>query len=138
MTRLKTVGIWLLQILTAFLMVAAGSQKFTSAPVWERMFRTWGYPDHFYLVIGAVEVVAGIGLLVPKIASVSALTLVVVMFSAAITQICAAAATALANWCSVPWSPSSHMRDGATPRGSHAQWCARLRNCSPISTATSP
>jgi putative oxidoreductase len=87
MTRLKTVGLWLLQILTAFLMVAAGSQKFTSAPVWERMFRTWGFPDRFYLAIGAVEVVAGIGLLIPKIASVSALTLVVVMASAAITQI---------------------------------------------------
>lgn len=46
-----------------------------------------GVPDHFYLVIGAVEVIAGIGLLIPRIASVSALTLVVVMFSAAITQI---------------------------------------------------
>ena len=56
MTRLKTIGIWLLQAVTAFAMVAAGSQKFTSAAVWERMFHKWGYPDHFYLVIGAVEV----------------------------------------------------------------------------------
>lgn len=44
MTRLKTIGIWLLQAVTAFAMVAAGSQKFTSAAVWERMFHKWGYP----------------------------------------------------------------------------------------------
>ena len=86
MTRLKTIGIWLLQILLAVLMVGPGTQKFTS-PVWQRMFRTWGFPDHFYLVIGAIEVVAGIGLLVPKVASASAITLMVVMAGAAVTQI---------------------------------------------------
>jgi uncharacterized membrane protein YphA (DoxX/SURF4 family) len=86
MTRLKAVGIWVLQVLLAALMIGPGMQKFTS-PVWERMFRTWGYPDHFYLVIGAIEVVAGVGLLVPKVASASALTLMVVMAGAAVTQI---------------------------------------------------
>lgn len=86
MTRLKTIGIWVLQVLLAAGMVRPGMQKFTS-PVWERMFRTWGYPDHFYLVIGAIEVVAGVGLLVPKVASASALTLMVVMAGAAVTQI---------------------------------------------------
>ena len=86
MTRLKSIGVWLLQILLAIVMVGPGMQKFTS-PSWERMFRAWGYPDHFYLVIGAIEVVAGIGLLVPRVASASALTLMVVMAGAAITQI---------------------------------------------------
>ena len=85
MTRVKTIGTWLLQIFLAVLMVGPGMQKFTS-PVWQRMFRTWGYPDHFYLVIGAVQVVAGIGLLVPKLASASAITLMVVMAGAAVTQ----------------------------------------------------
>ena len=86
MSRLKTIGTWLLQIVLAVLMVGPGLQKFTS-PVWQRMFRTWGYPDHFYLVIGAIEVVAGIGLLVPKVASASAIVLMVVMAGAAVTQI---------------------------------------------------
>jgi uncharacterized membrane protein YphA (DoxX/SURF4 family) len=67
-------------------MAGPGSQKFTS-PTWERMFRTWGYPDGFYLVIGAVEVVGGIGLLIPKVASASAIVLAVVMAGAAATQI---------------------------------------------------
>jgi putative oxidoreductase len=86
MKALATAGKWLLAVLLAVVMVGPGSQKFTS-PVWERMFRTWGYPDGFYLVIGAIEVVAGIGLLIPRVASVSALVLAVVMAGAAATQI---------------------------------------------------
>jgi uncharacterized membrane protein YphA (DoxX/SURF4 family) len=86
MKSLKTGGKWLLQVPLAILMVGPGSQKFTS-PTWERMFRTWGYPDGFYLVIGAVEVVAGIGLLIPRLASASAITLAIVMAGAAATHI---------------------------------------------------
>jgi uncharacterized membrane protein YphA (DoxX/SURF4 family) len=86
MKYLRIGGTWLLQVALAAVMVGPGSQKFTS-PVWERMFRTWGYPDGFYLVIGAVEVVGGIGLLIPKLASVSAMILAVVMAGAAATQI---------------------------------------------------
>ena len=86
MARLKTIGLWILQALLAVVMVGPGVQKFTS-PTWERMFRIWGYPDHFYLVIGFVEVVAGLGLLIPKIATPSAITLMVVMVGAAITRL---------------------------------------------------
>jgi uncharacterized membrane protein YphA (DoxX/SURF4 family) len=86
MQFLKTGGKWLLQVLLAVLMVGPGSQKFTG-PTWQRMFREWGYPDGFYLVIGAVEVIAGIGLLIPKLASASALILAVVMAGAAATHI---------------------------------------------------
>jgi hypothetical protein len=50
------------------------------------MFRTWGYPDHFYLVIGAIEVIGGVGLLLPRTASVSGIVLAAVMIGAAITQ----------------------------------------------------
>ena len=86
MKWLRTGGTWLLQLLLAVVMVGPGSQKFTG-PTWERMFRTWGYPDGFYLVIGAVEVIGGIGLLIPKVASFSAIVLAVVMAGAAYTQI---------------------------------------------------
>ena len=49
-------ALWVLQAVVAVLMVGPGLQKFTSS-TWERMFRAWGYPDGFYLVIGAIEVV---------------------------------------------------------------------------------
>jgi len=86
MKYLKTGGTWILTLLLAVLMAGPGSQKFTS-PVWERMFRTWGYPDGFYLVIGAVEVIGGIALLIPRVASYSAIMLAIVMAGAAATQI---------------------------------------------------
>ena len=86
MKYLKIGGTWVLTLLLAVVMVGPGSQKFTS-PTWERMFRTWGYPDGFYLVIGAIEVVGGIGLLIPRIASYCAMTLSIVMLGASATQV---------------------------------------------------
>ena len=86
MTYLKIGGKWLLTILLAVVMIGPGSQKFTSN-TWERMFRQWGYPDGFYLVIGAIEVAGGIALLIPKLASYSAIVLIVVMIGAAATQV---------------------------------------------------
>ena len=86
MKRARTVGLWIVTLLVTAPMVGPGVEKFTS-PIWQRMFRVWGYPEHFYLVIGAVEVVAGIGLLVPRIASACAITLMVVMAGAFVTQV---------------------------------------------------
>lgn len=85
MARVKLVALWIVSILLAVVMVGPGSQKFTS-PTWERMFRAWGYPDNFYLLIGALEVVGGIGLLIPKTASASGIVLSIVMIGAGITQ----------------------------------------------------
>jgi uncharacterized membrane protein YphA (DoxX/SURF4 family) len=79
-------GKWLLTILLAVVMIGPGSQKFTGS-TWERMFRQWGYPDGFYLVIGAVEVIGGLGLLIPRVASYSAIVLAVVMLGASATQV---------------------------------------------------
>jgi len=84
--RAGVVGLWLVTVFQALVMTGSGIEKFTK-PAWERMFRVWGYPDHFYLVIGAIEALCGVGLLIPKLASACASTLAVVMFSAAITQI---------------------------------------------------
>ncbi len=86
MRYLKIGGTWLLTILLAVLMVGPGSQKFTGR-TWERMFRQWGYPDGFYLVIGAIEVICGAGLLVPRLASYSAIVLIAVMLGASATHI---------------------------------------------------
>lgn len=86
MTYLKIGGKWILQALLAFAMTGAGVAKFTG-PAWERMFRQWGYPEGFYLVIGVVEAAGGIALLIPRVASYSAIVLAVVMLAAAATQI---------------------------------------------------
>jgi len=83
--RPRTIGLWILQALMTLVMVGPGVQKFTS-PVWQRMFRVWGYPDHFYAFIGVIEIVAGLGLLIPRIATPSAVLLMGVMLGAAVTR----------------------------------------------------
>lgn len=85
MLRVKLVALWVVSLFLAAVMIGPGIQKFTS-PAWERMFRAWGYPENFYLLIGAIEVVGGIALLIPKTASASGLVLSVVMIAAAITH----------------------------------------------------
>jgi uncharacterized membrane protein YphA (DoxX/SURF4 family) len=86
MKYLKIGGTWILTILLAVLMAGPGTSKFTG-DTWERMFRRWGYPDGFYLVIGAIEVVGGLALLIPRTASYSAIVLAIVMVGAAATQV---------------------------------------------------
>ena len=86
MRRVQIAGVWLLQALMALAMTGSGVQKFTS-PAWERMFRVWGYPDHFYIVIGIVEALGGVALLVPRFASPAAVVLMIVMAGAAITRL---------------------------------------------------
>ena len=85
MALVKTIALWLVQALMALVMVGPGVQKFTG-PTWQRMFRVWGSPEHLYLLIGGIEVMAGLGLLVPKIATPSAVILMIVMIGAAITR----------------------------------------------------
>jgi len=86
MRMVGRIALWLCQAFLAAMFVYVGTAKFAN-PVWARMFSRWGYPDHFYLVIGAIEVAAGVGLLVPRIAGLSALTLVVVMAGAGMTHL---------------------------------------------------
>lgn len=86
MKTLSRIAIWLCQAALAAMFVLVGARKFVD-PVWARMFARWGYPDHFYLVIGAIEVAAGIGLLVPRVASISALMLLAVMAGAGMTHV---------------------------------------------------
>ena len=74
MRVLKMVGtaaLWIVQILAAAAFVAIGIAKFAS-PEWARNFARWGYPDGFYLVIGALEVGGAMLLLVPKLSSYAA------------------------------------------------------------------
>jgi putative oxidoreductase len=86
MKYVRVTVVWLVTVLMAVVMTGSGVEKFTKH-AWERMFRVWGYPDHFFQVIGAIEVLCGVGLLVPRIAAYCASTLSVVMIGAAITQI---------------------------------------------------
>jgi putative oxidoreductase len=87
MQRLGRVVLWLSQIALAVMFVGAGAAKFVAGSAWPRMFAHWGFPDGFYLVVGAAEVLAGAGLLVPRAAPVSAAVLIVIMIGAGWTHL---------------------------------------------------
>ena len=79
------VVLWLLQILMAAAFVLIGVVKFADSS-WARNFARWGYPDGFYMVIGALEAAGGLALLVPRLTSYSAAMLSVIMIGASLTH----------------------------------------------------
>ena len=85
--KLKMVPVWILQILLAVAFLPAGGSKLPTSPIWTERFRTWGYPDHFYIVIGVVEVLGAIALVIPRAAGYGAATLSVVMIGACVTHL---------------------------------------------------
>ena len=77
--------VWFFQILIAIGFVLIGVVKFLD-PSWARNFARWGYPDGFYMVIGALEALGGLALLVPRLTTYSAVLLGVIMIAASLTH----------------------------------------------------
>ena len=82
----KAIALWALQILLGLAFLWVGATKFLSAG-WVERFASWGYSESFLYLIGAFEVLGGIGLLIPKTASYAASGLIVVMIGATITHL---------------------------------------------------
>ena len=83
----KSVISWVVQILLATFYLLAASGKLMSRPQVIEMFRNWGFPDKFYLVVGALELFGAIGLLIPRLAGYAASGLIVLMVGAALTHL---------------------------------------------------
>ncbi len=86
-TRVKSVISWVIQILLAAFYVLTSSGKLMRRPQVIEMFRHWGFPDKFYLVIGVLELLGAIGLLIPWIAGYAASGLILLMIGAAATHL---------------------------------------------------
>ena len=78
-------ALWVVNILAAAAFVAIGLGKFGS-PQWAIRFERWGYPDGFYMVIGALEIAGGVLLLVPRLSSYAAALLGAILIGAAATH----------------------------------------------------
>jgi len=87
MSRTKNIIIWVLQALLAGLFLFSAIPKLTSMPEVVENFRRWGYPENFHLLIGALELLGGIGLLIPKTVTYAAIGLILIMIGAAITHL---------------------------------------------------
>jgi putative oxidoreductase len=91
MPSLTTVGrvgiVWLPSLLLTVIFLMAGLPKLAGAEGHIRHFVTWGYPDWFRLVVGAVEVTSAVLLLVPRLAFFGALGIAVIMSGATYTHL---------------------------------------------------
>lgn len=79
--KARVVFSWVLQVVVGLAFLPIGFGKFAN-PMWVRSFERWGYPDSFRILIGVVEVAAGLMLLVPRLTSYAALLLAAVMVGA--------------------------------------------------------
>lgn len=86
-TRLKSIAAWVVQALLAALFTVQAFVKLRGSPAWISRFRGWGYPDHFYIVVGIAELLGAIALLIPRFARFGALLLIVVMAGATVTHL---------------------------------------------------
>ncbi len=83
----KNVAIWVLKILLAATFLMVGIQKLRGGAAWVDLFAMAGYPEWFRMVVGVIEIIGGVGLLIPAFAAYAAIALAVVMFGATFTQL---------------------------------------------------
>jgi putative oxidoreductase len=86
MRGFRLIAVWFVQILLAALFALQGVMKISGSQTWLARFKAWGYPEHFYLVVGVIELAGAIALLVPRVASYGAALLIAVMAGAAVTH----------------------------------------------------
>ena len=87
MKRFRLVAVWGLQFALAAFFAIQGAVKLGGSKAWITRFSVWGYPDHFYLLVGLAEVLGAILLLIPRLAKFGALLLVAVMVGATVTHL---------------------------------------------------
>lgn len=77
---------WILCVLLAFVFVMVGGMKLLGKPIMVQEFNQVGLGQWFRYFTGTLEVVGGVGLLIPKFSRWGALLLVVVMVGALIAH----------------------------------------------------
>ena len=83
----KTAVLWVLTLLLGAFFVMAGGTKLAASESQSAHFIRWGYPGWFLYLVGFLETAGAIGLLVPRLAGLSALLLGGVMVGAALTHL---------------------------------------------------
>jgi putative oxidoreductase len=88
MIRLPRAAVWALAILLAVVFVRAGISKLggPSASGWAGRLAHWGYPPYARYVIGALEILGGLGVLIPRCRREAAAILVALMIGALCTH----------------------------------------------------
>lgn len=85
--KARNVVLWIVSIAAGLLFIASGAGKLANPAGSAKLFAHFGYAPWFATLIGAVEVLGGIGLLVPRLARWAAIGLGVVMLGAACSHL---------------------------------------------------
>ena len=85
--KVKSIAAWTLQILFAIFFTFQAAMKLGASPHWVSRFRVWGYPEHFYFVVGLCELLGAILLLIPRLARWGAVLLLIIMTGATATHV---------------------------------------------------
>ncbi len=85
--RTKNITIWVIQAALALFYAVQGLMKLAGGDEVVVNFTRWGFPNKFYLLIGALELLGAIGLVVPRSSAYAAMGLIAVMLGAAVTHI---------------------------------------------------
>ena len=73
---------WILQVILAILFIKAGFDKLRDVDGVTKMFEGLGLPGVLGVVVGAAELLGGIGLLIPRTVRPAAIGLIVIMVGA--------------------------------------------------------
>lgn len=86
---LRLVAIWTLTAIIGLFFVLVGFSKLagSSGNDWALRLSHWGYPAVSRYVIGGIEILAGLGLLVPPLKRWAAVSLMAVMAGALLTHL---------------------------------------------------
>jgi putative oxidoreductase len=89
MTRLRRIAVLVGAIFLAAVFVFAGVSKLggASAGRWAERFAHWGYPANLQYVVGVVEILGGVGMLIPRWRRAASLILGAVMTVALCTHV---------------------------------------------------
>jgi uncharacterized membrane protein YphA (DoxX/SURF4 family) len=82
----KTVAFWILSVLLGVVFLIAGAGKFAGGQAGVEAFAKWGYPVWLLWFTGAVELAAGILILIPKTRFYGAALAAGTMVGAALTH----------------------------------------------------
>jgi len=88
MIRLPRAASWAIAIFLAVAFVASGISKLEGASAlrWAERFRNWGYPANAQAVVGTCEILAGLGVLIPRWRRAASLILGALMIGALCTH----------------------------------------------------
>ena len=86
-TKGKTIALWILSGLLGLAFIAGGGTKLAAMPPHPEHFAGWGFPGWFMYLTGAIELVSGVLLFIPRVAAFGAALLVGTMIGAAATHL---------------------------------------------------